>query len=113
MTVYNVVVTILLILFGFLSTYLKTRESLKQQTGNLINKAESMYDDGNIKFDFVVDSLAKLVPAPLNLVLNKQIIGLIVQTTFDEMQNFAIKQLDKATDKLADTIEEGLEDLEK
>lgn len=113
MTVYNVIITVLLVVLGFLSTYLKTRDNLKKQTGDLINTAESMYNsgDGDMKFTFVVETLYSFVPSPLNLILNKHIIEELVQTTFDEMQNFAIKQLDKVTDKVADKIEEGLDNI--
>jgi hypothetical protein len=107
---YEIIVTVLLVVFGFLSAYFKTKSEVKIATSKLINIAERKYSSGTTKFAYVVDSLYKLVPAPLKFILTKEIISTIVQSTFNQMEAYAVKQMDKVVDKVTDKVEESLSD---
>lgn len=109
MEIYGIITTTLMIVLGFVSIYLKSKQSLIKKTGTLINEAEDIYKHGDERFAFVVDSLYKLVPAPMNMILNKEIIGMIVQSTFDTMKDFTIKQMDKAAIKAEHEIDKVIE----
>lgn len=106
---YNIITTILMVVLGFVSIYLKSKQSLTEKAGALINEAEDVYKHGDERFDFVVNSLYTLIPAPMNIILNKEIIGMIVQSTFDTMKDFTIKQMDKAAIKAEHEIDKVIE----
>lgn len=101
--IMQIIVPILTILFGALSAYLRTNEKLRQSSIRYITEAEEMYKDvtksGGQKFSFVVDTLYSLVPAPLKIVITKQCVERIVQSTFDGIEAYAKTQLDKAIEK--------------
>ena len=42
------------------------------------------------------------MPAPLKLIFTRELVERIIQAVFDEVQAFAVKQLDKLTDKITD-----------
>ena len=96
-TIYNVLVTVVAITIGGLSLYLKT--SAKAQT-----KAEEDYKDttkkGGEKFEEVVDKLYSLVPDALKPIITEDRIKDIVQSTFDEVENYVKLQLDNTVDKV-------------
>lgn len=65
-----------------------------------IKQAENDYKDitnaGGRKFNDVVENLHDLVPVPLRGIITKQMIADIVQSTFDEIEQYVQLQLDKA-----------------
>lgn len=117
-TIYNVLVTVVAITIGGLSLYLKT--SVKAQTKAkeiqetmalimgeavvYIRKAEEDYKDttkkGGEKFEEVVDKLYSLVPDALKPIITEDRIKDIVQSTFDEVENYVKLQLDNTVDKV-------------
>lgn len=117
-TIYNVLVTVAAITIGGLSLYLKT--SVKAQTKAkeiqetmalimgeavvYIRKAEEDYKDttkkGGEKFNEVVDKLYSLVPDALKPIITEDRIKDIVQSTFDEVENYVKLQLDNTVDKV-------------
>ncbi len=102
--VYNIVVTILLCVAGFLFSYLKTKSTVIRKAGDFINKAEenwaSVSHAGAEKFQWVVKSLHSLLPMPLKPFITEAMIAEIVQKVFDSMAEYATKQLDKVVDKI-------------
>lgn len=70
----------------------------------LIKQAEEDYQDvtnaGGDKFNQVVDQLYSLVPNGLNKIIDREMIEDIVQSTFDEIEEYVKLQLDKATEKI-------------
>lgn len=104
-TIIQIIVPILTILLGALSAYLKTNDKLRNSSIKYIIEAEIMYKDitkaGGQKFSFVVDTLYNLVPAPLKIVITKQCVEKIVQSTFDGIEEYAKTQIDKAIEKYA------------
>ena len=69
-----------------------------------IAEAEKDYKDtaqsGGKKFEQVVSKLYDLVPDALHGIVTKEIISEIVQSTFDEIQEYVRLQLDNAVDKI-------------
>ena len=57
-------------------------------------------DAGGKKFNEVVNKLWSLVPVSLRPIITRQMIKDIVQSTFDEVENYVKLQLDNAVDKL-------------
>ena len=110
MTVYDVIMLVLTILFGGLSLYLKTRKDLIDVAKERIVDAEMKYKDtthaNGEKFNWVVDTLYSYVPAPLKVIFTKELICHIVQSTFDTMEHYAETQLDKVVNKIVDKKDE-------
>ena len=69
-----------------------------------IAEAEKDYKDttqsGGKKFEQVVSKLYDLVPDALHGIVTKEMISEIVQSTFDEIQEYVRLQLDKTVDKV-------------
>lgn len=69
-----------------------------------IAEAERDYKDttqsGGKKFEQVVNKLYDLVPDALHGIITKEMISEIVQSTFDEIQEYVRLQLDEAVDKI-------------
>lgn len=69
-----------------------------------IREAEENYKDttkaGGEKFAQVVDKLYDLVPEGLNKIISREMIEEIVQSTFNEIEEYARATLDKAVDKI-------------
>lgn len=69
-----------------------------------IAEAEKDYKDttqsGGKKFEQVVSKLYDLVPDALHGIITKEMISEIVQSTFDEIQEYVRLQLDNAVDKI-------------
>ena len=117
-TIYNIFVTVVAIAIGGLSLYLKTSAKAQakakevQETMALImgeavvyiRKAEEDYKDSTKKrgekFEEVVDKLYSLVPDALKPIITEDRIKDIVQSTFDEVENYVKLQLDDAVDKV-------------
>lgn len=69
-----------------------------------IREAEENYKDttktGGEKFAQVVDKLYALVPEGFNKIVTREMIEEIVQSTFNEIEEYARTTLDKAVDKI-------------
>ena len=100
----QILIDILMVVFGFLVWYLKTKTTLLQQAEDAINSAEKAYESvakaGNEKFEFCVEILYNYVPAPLKIFITRDMIAGIVQTAFNSMANYAEQQLDKIVGKV-------------
>ena len=86
-------------MIGAAALYFQYNTKLNKKATEYINKAEELFKDstkaGGIKFNWVVDKLYDILPAPMRLVFTKETITVLVQRTFDEIQSYAVKQLDK------------------
>ena len=104
--IYSIVVTVLMVIFGFVSSYIKTKSNLINKAGDFINKAEEEYKDvskaGQYKHEAVVEWCYSMIPTPFKLVITRQVCSQIIQGAFDQMQNFATQQLDKIVDRIAE-----------
>lgn len=104
--IYSIIVTIGLVVLGFISSYFKSRKDLVAKAGEWINIAEENYKSatksGSEKMSFVVETLFNILPSPMRIFITKPMIEEIVQNVFDQAQEFANKQLDKVVDKIVD-----------
>lgn len=102
--IYSILITVFMVVFGFLCSYIKTKTNLISKAGDFINKAEEDYKDvskaGAQKFTWVVQTLHNLLPAPMKFFITEPMIAEIVQKVFDSMSEFATKQLDKVVDNI-------------
>lgn len=116
--IYNVLATLVAVVVGSLSLYFKASAKAQAKAKEVqdvmamimgevvvyIRKAEEDYKDttnaGGKKFNEVVNKLWSLVPVSLRPIITRQMIKDIVQSTFDEVENYVKLQLDNAVDKL-------------
>lgn len=98
-SVLNIILLIISIIVGALTTYFKTNATLKEKTSQYINEAEKLHYDatnaGEEKFEYVVDKLYYLVPTVLKPIITRATISALVQNTFNSIQSYAKIQLDK------------------
>ena len=110
----NILTTIVAVLFGGLSWYLKlsatgaklkktVEETLKEITTKAVEyiaEAEEAYVDatkaGGEKFEYVVDLLMKLIPDQLEVIITREMVENIVQSTFEAIEAYAQTALDEA-----------------
>lgn len=108
MSIYEIIMTVLTVVFGFLSIYIKTKTQVVEKAAEAINHAETAYQSytnvSSEKMQYAIDWLMQFVPAPLKLIFTRELMERIVQAVFDEVQAFAIKQLDKVVDKVSDDL---------
>ena len=110
--------SVLMLLCGGLALYfkfsVKAQTKAKQvqevfveitaKTVIFIKEAEEQYKDttnaGGEKFEQVVNKLHALIPVGLHGIITKDMIGEIVQSTFDEIEEYVKIQLDKVAEKI-------------
>lgn len=104
--IYSIIVTVLMVIFGFVSSYIKTKSNLINKAGDFINKAEEDYKEvskaGQYKFEWVVESLYGFVPAPMKMFITRQMISEITQKVFDQAAEYATMQLDRVVENFVD-----------
>lgn len=97
--IFKILITAGLILLGGLSLYWKQNTKLQQQVGQLIGEAEKAFQDttksGGQKFEWVVDALYGILPAPVRIFFPRSVISSIVQNAFDAIEQYAKTQLDR------------------
>lgn len=102
--IISLVLGVLTIVFGFLASYLNTKQNVKGQISKFITDAENEYKDatkaGGRKFAWVVDKAYSLVPAIFKPFITEAKIGEVVQAIFNVMDAFAKAQLNKVVDKV-------------
>lgn len=99
----QIIIDVLMVIFGFLSIYIKTKTDIYEQVSGKIAEAEDLYKDytksGNLKFQWVVETLYSYIPAIMKPFITKEFIGGIVQKAFDSIEKYAEAQLDKLLSK--------------
>jgi len=103
--------------FGFLVTYFKTKGKLGALVTDMIAYAEEMYKDttgeGGKKKELVIETLYEYVPVALKPFITKAFVENLVQQTFESIQEYAVKQLDKVVDKAIEKITKETVEIEK
>ena len=106
--IYSIIVTIILCILGYFTSYIKTKTMLINKASDFINKAEEDYKGatkaGQYKFEAVVEWLYNLVPIGMRFFITRQMISEIVQKVFDKMAEYATKQLDKIVDDITAVV---------
>ena len=97
-----------IIVLGYLSLYLKKRGDLVSVVTMAIVYAEDKFSDatnpGGERFKWVCDQLYKGVPVWLRPMISYKDIERLVQSTFDEIEEYANAQLNSFVDKFTDEI---------
>lgn len=100
----KIILTVLLVIAGYLVEYFKTKTQLIEKAKTAINQAEQMYEDttkaGGQKMMWVVNELYAITPAILKPFITKDLLQDWVQKAFNAMAVYATKQLDKIVDKV-------------
>lgn len=104
MTLYEIISIIAMILLGAVSYYFKYKTNLQATIAGHISNAEKEYESiatsGGEKFELVVNTIYNVVPTVFKPFITKDMIGNLVQATFDQMAEYAAKQLDTVVDKI-------------
>lgn len=114
--ILSVLGTIGTVLLGALSIYLKTSAKAKTKAKEIADKigeitaqavvliaeAEKEYKNwtGGEKFTRVVDQLYALVPEGINMIITRDMIEEIVQSTFDQIKEYATAKMDETVEKI-------------
>lgn len=109
--IMQIVIPLLTLIFGALSAYFRAHDRLRNSSMKYIIEAEELYKDytkaGGEKFSWVVDTLYRLLPAPLKIIVTKNCIEKIVQSTFDAVEKYAKLQLDMAIENYLKSLNDG------
>lgn len=80
----------------FANYYLHIRKKIEAEIMGAINDAEDTGMSGAEKFNEAVDTIYSLIPAAVRPFITKDLVGVLVQSAFDKMEEYARKQLEKA-----------------
>jgi hypothetical protein len=109
MSTYDIIMTVLAIVFGGLSLYISGKKNVIDAVAGFIDEAEDIYKDstkaGGEKFEWVVDRIMNIIPIALKPFISRDLVKAVVQKVFDIMESYAKKQLDKVVDKVIPTDE--------
>lgn len=109
MSTYDIIMTVLAIVFGGLSLYISGKKNVIDAVAGFIDEAEDIYKDstkaGGEKFEWVVDRIMNIIPIALKPFISRALVETVVQKVFDIMESYAKKQLDKVVDKVIPTDE--------
>ena len=111
MSTYEIIMTVLALIFGGLSLYVGSKKKISDTVAGFINDAEAEFKDstqsGGEKFEWVITKIYSIIPTALKPFITRELISTVVQKTFDIMESYAKKQLDKVVDKIIpETTEE-------
>ena len=86
----NIVMICILIAFAIVAVslivYNIKKLGLRQFAINLISQAENMAVKNSEKMDYCIDQFIKVIPAPINLFITREIIRAFIQKIFDEIK---------------------------
>ena len=101
---YSIIVTIGLVVLGFITSYIKTKSNVLSKITGFISKAEAVYKNvtgkGCEKHELVINWCWALVPVPLKPFITRDFIAHTIDTIFDEVKDYSEMQLDKIADKI-------------
>lgn len=115
MTTYEIIVTIIMIIFGGFSYYYKTKSKLSESANELVTIAENKYAEfeksGSKKLEFCVNYLYSYVPTPVKAFFPKSALEVIVETALANMKEFAKTQVDTLNKKAESAMDELVDKL--
>lgn len=105
---YNILITVITIVFGGLSYYYNTKSKLNSKVDALITEAENKYADieksGEQKLDYVVSILYSYIPIQFRWMFPEEALKLIIEKALFEMKKFTIMQIEKLDEKASEAI---------
>jgi len=109
MNTYQIIITVLAVVFGLLSLHYNTKNKVIKSAIDLVNSAEGTYLDttnaGGKRFEDVVNTIYSWIPVKFDPFISKDLVRVAVQKAFDIMKAFANQQLDKLDDKIVPAVE--------
>lgn len=84
------IISFVVILLGY---YFKLKNELEKIALGAINKAEDLDLIGEEKFKIAVSIVQDAIPKPWKTIFNQEAVETLVQVIFDEVQEFAKKQV--------------------
>lgn len=86
----NVVVICVLVAFVIMTiglvVYNIKKLGLRQFAINLISQAENMAVQNSEKMNYCIDQFIKVIPAPINLFITRDMVRAFIQKVFDEIK---------------------------
>ncbi len=86
----NIVMICVLIAFAIVAVslivYNIRKLGLRQFAINLISQAENMAVKNSEKMDYCIDQFIKVIPAPINFFITREMIRAFIQKIFDEIK---------------------------
>ena len=86
----NIVIICALVAFAIMAisliVYNIRKLGLRQFAINLISQAENMAVKNSEKMDYCIDQFIKVIPAPINLFITREMIRAFIQKIFDEIK---------------------------
>lgn len=95
MMVVEIIFGVVTLLAMFVSYYFYVKGVLISAASGAIDSAEATDKVGEEKFKMVCEQLKSLIPAVMKPFINDTLIEVIVQGTFDAIESFAKKQVDR------------------
>ena len=87
----NIVIICVLVAFAImpisLIVYNIKKLGLRQFAINLISQAENMAVQNSEKMDYCIDQFIKIIPAPINLFIRRNMVRMFIQNVFDEIKS--------------------------
>lgn len=103
---------IMLLVLTYMVSYLLTKTRVTKRVSGAIHEAELKYvglrKEGENKLKFAIDLLYGYVPVYLKPFITRELVGRLVQETFDETKKYVDIQLDKVSDKINEKLDKGL-----
>ena len=79
--------------------YFDVKKRLLESANGAISNAEDLDKEGKEKMAYVVKQLKSLVPSAVRFIFTDKMIESVVQSAFDDMKDYAKKQVEKNKDK--------------
>lgn len=112
--IINILQIVAYVVLGGLALYFQTNTKLKSFANDYIAEAEKVYKDvtkaGGTKMNYVIDKLYELVPTYMKPFFPRELVHAIVQNAFDKIEDYTKLSLDRATEFVAEKIEDVLDD---
>lgn len=93
--IYEVIITVLLLIWVCLDTYFSARDKIKEHAQKAINYAENFEGAGEEKMKIAIEQVKSAIPRIIRFAFSNDKIKGIVQKVFDNMEEYATKQLAK------------------
>ena len=92
-TILSIVMTVLTVVVTVISYYLSVKKLIQEEALKAINIAEELDLIGEEKMAVAVESVYSVLPAPAKAFISKAMIQVTVQAVFDQVKEFAEKQV--------------------
>lgn len=97
--IIEIVLGVLAVLATLIGYYFYIKAKISKAATDAVNDAEKLDKIGAEKLEAAVEQVYALVPAILKPMLNKTLMGQLIQEAFDKIEAYAKKQLAKKGNK--------------